>query len=247
MKKNLSIIIFSILFGSVFAVSVSAAIVSFSSSTINAKSGQELSALIYIDPQGKAIYTAKIQLDFPKNLINIDEFRFAPNWMPLSQSGYDLADNINGVMVKSAGYPGGISNSVLVGSAKFVAKATGRGVINLSDKSFVLDANGQNILTGNPQMSLVVNGAVSAPVTLPATVSPEPSPIITPEPIQPNIEQVSQTIAPQSQASIMSAFSNILTLGTNKVWIGALSIVLVLLLLSIVYMLSTGFWKKEEV
>jgi hypothetical protein len=174
-------------------------------------------------------YTAKIELHYPADLLEVKSFTFAPSWMPLAQSGYDRLDNLNGVLIKTAGYPAGISAPTTFGTVSFRAKKNGTGLITLNRNSFAWDANSQNVLA-NVAVQTVV--AVATPVTpvaprvpiAPITATTPRTPVSTTSeelPLVPALEQplvASSTPLPSTTARSLSAsIGNLLSLGTDNV------------------------------
>ncbi|MFH1230529.1 MAG: cohesin domain-containing protein, partial [Planctomycetota bacterium] len=145
MKKT----IFTVLFGGLIALVLTAPVlaattVSLSPASINVVEGRSFNLTVKIDPQGVKNYTAKIELKYLVDLLRVNSFTFGSNWMIVNQPGYDSIDNVNGVLVKTAGYPGGVSSQVTFGTVSFSAKKAGNGVIKMGNNSLALDATNQN-------------------------------------------------------------------------------------------------------
>ena len=174
MKKILLTII-SALFGTAILVTpvLAATTVSFSPPTVDTVQGEVFSVVVAISPQGVKSYTAKIELDYPADLLEVKSFSFASGWMPLTQSGYDLIDNTNGVLVKTAGYPGGVSSAVTFGTVSFLTKKTGSGSIKLGNGALVLDADNENVLSGSATVAFGITVPL-APVEVVQPVKPTP-------------------------------------------------------------------------
>jgi len=228
--------------------------ISFLPAAVNIKTEQTFNLSVAVDPQGIKNYTVKLKINYPADLLEIKSFSFGSNWMALSQPGYDLIDNTNGVLIKSAGYPGGLSSSATFGTISFSAKKAGSGTIKTDTGSLAIDANSQNVLSGTPEVSVIVTVPASVPVvpsapkapTVPSLppetnetpAAPEEQPLITEQPAEQPIAQQ----APASQTSLLAAIGNILTLGTNNKWIGILVIVVIL---GIIYAICYCFKKKK--
>ena len=154
--------------------------------------GQSFDLAVMVDPQGTGNYAEKIEVDYPSDILQVNSFTLDKSWMALTQPGYDSIDNINGVMIKSAGYPGGFSSPVLFGTISFTAKEAGSGVVTIGNNSVVFGANSsQNSLLGNSSMIKVVSSATPTPVT--SQVTTNSSTTTTVQISQP--EQVSQSAA----------------------------------------------------
>jgi hypothetical protein len=158
-----------------FAVPVLAASdfnISLPSDTIY-KPGQTFSANISVSPTEK-IYTVKVQLDYPANLLKVESFSFSSNWMPVSQEGLDKIDNSAGLLIKTAGYPGGLTSVKTIGKVTFKALNNGQGVIQLTSDSFALNAQNTNVtgILGASQITIntpvVQEGAPQEEETIPS-------------------------------------------------------------------------------
>jgi len=163
MKKT---IFTSILLGGLISLAfvipaLAASTVSLSPSSINKIERQSFSVLIKINPQSVKNYTSKIKLEYPANLLKVSSFTFGNNWMRVNQPKYDSIDNINGILIKTAGYPGGISLPKTFGTVLFYAKKAGSGVIKIANGSFVLGSANQNLLT---KIASQTSFTISAPV-----------------------------------------------------------------------------------
>ncbi len=123
---------------------------------IEVTEGESVTMVASIDPRGIKNYTVKLELEFPAELLEITSFRLSSNWLGLSQTGYDLIDNTEGLLIKTAGFPGGINMPKTFGVISFKAKNKGRGVIKTGAASFALDAKNQDILVGRPKVFVAV-------------------------------------------------------------------------------------------
>lgn len=168
MRKFLFTVLAGIFGAIIFASpALAATSASFTPVNVNVTEGQDFTLRIAINPHGTKNYTAKMEVHFSADLIEVKSFAFANTWMAISQSGYNLTDNTNGVLIKSAGNPGGVSSSVTFGTVSFSAKKSGKGTITLNGNSFVLDANNQNTLNAFPQSAVTISAlpAVTQPLS----------------------------------------------------------------------------------
>ena len=169
MKKSL--ILLALLLGLSFgATKVSAlTITSLSPNQVVKSVGSTFDVTIVITPDSKVpIYSAKIGLNYNPDMLEVTHFKYGDNLMQLSQPGYDVMDNANGILVKTAGFPGGLASQIIFGTVTFRVKAAGTGVVVLSANGVALDANNANTFTRT-----TVAGSTS--VTTPgATASPNP-------------------------------------------------------------------------
>ena len=145
----------------------------FSPPSITVKQGQTFVLTASINPQDIKNYTVKLELNYPAELLEVKSFTFGNIWMPLSQSGYDSIDNTKGILIKTAGYPGGLSSTASFGTVSFLAKKAGSGTITIGNNSLALDSTNKNVLSGTPQVSVLI----TAPIL--ATTSTTKVPIIT--------------------------------------------------------------------
>ena len=164
--------------------------------TVNVTKGQVFNVAITLDSQGAQVYTAKANLKFPANLVRADAFTFDAGWFPLVQAGYDAIDNVNGILLKTAGFPGGSVGRKLFGTARFTAIANGTGAISAGAESLALDGGNNNTLTGTPSVAISISApAPVAPAkpAAPKTETPAPKPLPTLEESVTSTEEVAAT------------------------------------------------------
>ncbi len=153
----------------VAATGFAATTATFSPTTINAGVGQTFTVNVSLNPNGVQNYAEKLEVTYPASQLEVRSFTFASNWMNLAQPEYDSIDNINGVMIKSAGYPGGFSSQTAYGTITFAVKRTGTAVIKVGNTSQAFEISSQSAITGN-QVS-VNSGAASVSPTTPTSPS----------------------------------------------------------------------------
>ncbi|MBU2082105.1 cohesin domain-containing protein, partial [Patescibacteria group bacterium] len=214
------------------APALAATTVSFSPVSVSTASGKTFNVTISVNPQNVANYTEKIELTYPADILEVRAFNFSGSWMPLAQPGYDLIDNANGKLIKTAGYPGGLSSLATFGTVSFYAKKTGSAVIKLGSGSLALDANNQNVISGAPEVSVTVSAPVIVPVEGPTT-EPTTEPIVE--------EPIAQQPAETQQISLIAALGVIITLGTGSVWLGIL--VGLIILAGLIYL---AYWLRTR-
>src|SRR3989344_5755358 len=112
------------------APALAATSVSFAPVNVSVRQGQTFTLTIGVNPQGVKNYTAKTELRYPADLLEVKSFTLADGWILFSKPGYDLTDNTNGVLIKTAGYPNGVSSSTTFGKVSFLAKKSGSGANN---------------------------------------------------------------------------------------------------------------------
>ena len=212
---------------------LAATTVSFSPASVNVVSGKSFNVVVAVNPQGASNYTEKIELDYPADLLQVKSFSLGSNWMALSQTGYDLIDNTNGKLIKTAGYPGGISSSATFGTVSFYAKKAGSGTIKLGNGSLALDANNQNVLSGTPSVSVAITAPVSVPAAPSAPAAETPA-----ETEQPAEQPVEQPIAQTPQPTLLAAIGGVLTLGTGSILLGILvGLIILAIIVYVIYLL----------
>jgi len=218
---------------------LAATTVSLSPVNISVTSGKNFNVVIAVNPQGASNYTEKIELDYPADLLQVKSFSLGSNWMALSQTGYDLIDNTNGKLIKTAGYPGGISSSATFGTVSFYAKKAGSGTIKLGNGSLALDANNQNVLSGTPSVSVAITAPVSVPAAPSAPAAGTPA-----APEQPAEQPIEQPIAQAPQPTLLAALGVVLTLGTGSMWVGIL--VGLIILAALIYAIYALIQRKRK-
>ncbi|MDD5569066.1 MAG: hypothetical protein PHG23_01470 [Candidatus Pacebacteria bacterium] len=214
-----------------------AATLNFSPTTVNTTAGEDFSLQINLNSQDAPSYTAKVELSYPADLLSINSFTPNGDWMQLKQSGYDLIDNANGVLIKSGGYPSGFSSTVNFGTVSFHAKAAGSATITVGSNSFVYNAAGTNVLSSNPVESVNIAEAASTVVNLETTPAAEtgtenaaPAETTAPEANNTVTENTAAAAnaAASAQGSLASIAGRIVTLNTNNFWVGFLVIVIII-------------------
>jgi len=142
--------------------------------------GQTFTVAVTVVPSGATIYTAKADIRFPANLLEVRGFNFGNGWLALAQPGYDTVDNAGGVLIKSAGLPGGLTANRVLGTITFRAKAIGTATVSGGNGTLLLDKDSANAYTGaNQSVVTVRKAAVSSATPVPgisgAVVSASPS------------------------------------------------------------------------
>lgn len=192
-------------------------------STVSVKAGQTFSVPVSVNPQGVKNYTVELKLNYPADLLSVKSFTFGSQWMALNQPGYDLTDNTNGVLIKTAGYPQGFSSNVQFGTVVFQTKKAGTGVIALANGTVALDQSNQNVFAGSSQVAVSVATAPVVTATPKATVAPGQS-SSTPTATELTTPEPSDSPSAQ-QATILGGMGNVLSLGTGN-WLMAFIVIL---------------------
>ena len=172
-------VLLSLVAGSV-ALAANTSRVVISPATKMVTAGQTFTMTVTVSPVGNKLYTAKVAVQYPANLLEAKSFAFANGWLPLSQSGYDNIDNVNGLLIKTAGYQGGLTADKTLGTITFKAKAAGVATVTLGGGTMLLDAANANVFGSGVAATVTVKVAPSATPT--PTPSGSPVAVATEEP-----------------------------------------------------------------
>lgn len=214
-------------------ISALAASLALSPMSVAPKVGQTFSVSVIADPSGAKTYTTRANISFNTALVEFVSFSFAPKWIALSQTGYDAEDNVSGVLIKTAGYPGGVTSATTFGTATFRAKASGSSVISITSISMMLDSGGKNVASGT-QGSMQVTVAVPVPAptpTTPTTPAAEPTEegaVLGEE--APVAQEPTPAPQPLASRSLLALVGSAVMPGTDSVIIGLLVVVAILAL-----------------
>jgi len=247
MNKTILTISLVISGGIFLACSVLAATtISFSPTNISIEEGENFNLIVSLNPQGVKNYTIKAEVNYPADLVEVKSFSFSNGWMALSQSGYDLIDNINGQLIKTAGYPGGLPTTATFGTISFSAKKAGSGTISLGSNSLALGADNQNLFDGGlTQLTFNITAPTTPPIppsipTIPTTPTAPTTPEeVIEEEITPPIEEGEEATTPEEEKpaetaegpSFLAAIGNVITFGTGNAFIGVIVSIIALLIL----------------
>lgn len=144
--KKSSAILIMILFVFVLSGQTFATTASLDSTRVAVEAGQNFMVNIYVNPD-RVNFAEKIDLSFPPELLQVKSFTLAGTWIGLIQPDYDIIDNVNGRLIKTAGYPSGLANSALFGTIVFSAKKSGQAKIALNSGSMAFEANTQSVIS----------------------------------------------------------------------------------------------------
>lgn len=172
--------------------------------TVKVIAGESVSIAVGADAGDEKLVTVKAALSYPPELLEFVSFSFASEAFALSQPGYDSAGE--GVLVKTAGFPGGFTGIRPFGTAVFRTRSAGTAAISASSDSLLLNTQGVNRLTETETLTL----AIALPVSIPV---PEPTPLpqsagLTPAagaPAAPSFESASSVPETADQAAAVGA------------------------------------------
>ena len=240
MKKNILKISLAVLGMVVLTTpALAATTVSLSPASVSVKSGQSFNVSVAVNPQGTNNFVEKVELKYPADILQVNSFTLGSAWMALTQPGYDLIVNTNGVLIKSAGYPGGLSSATTFGTVSFYAKKAGSGTIKIGSNSLAFEVNSQSALSGAP-VSFTITTPISVPAVPKTPTTPSPVEIPSAPAEQPTIDQpIEQPIAqPATQNSLAATIGGFMTLGTGNVWLGILVGLIILAIIGyVIYVL----------
>ena len=165
---NRTLFIISAALALALPASVSAASISLSPSTVSVTPGKTFTVTLTAVPSGAKVYTARANVSFDPALVSVSGFDLASDWLALKAGGYDLVDNANGALVKTAGYPGGVTAPTVFGTVTFTAKASGTATISVTGQSMMLDDSNKNALSGTQGSAVATIAAATAPAPAPA-------------------------------------------------------------------------------
>lgn len=245
-KKILILTLVGLAFGGITAFA--ATTVSLSPVNVSVNEGQNFNLAVSVNPQGVKNYTVKLEIKYPADILEVKSFSFGNNWMPLSQTGYDLLDNSNGTLIKTAGYPGGVDSNASFGTVVFSAKKSGNAEIQVAGDSLALDASNQNVISGLPVKTSVAVASIilSEEQIAPEETIPQVAPTSEEQVITLELEEQGELIeelAVEAPNVFLAMASNIITLGTGS---NVLGIIILFLIFLIAYFAYSYFIKKKK-
>ncbi|HFC10982.1 MAG TPA: hypothetical protein ENJ75_02215 [Candidatus Kaiserbacteria bacterium] len=153
---NRILLTFVIALAFVFPTATFASTVTLSPTSISVTPGKVFTVSVTANPDSGHLYTVRTNLSFNPALVQVTGFKFAPKWLAISATGYDVTDNTKGLIVKTAGYPGGITSPTIFGTVTFKAKKAGTAYVSVTTKSMTLDENSKNTLSGTQGVTAVM-------------------------------------------------------------------------------------------
>ncbi len=172
MKKYLTIALFLLT-----ASSVSASSIGISPSAATFVPGESFNVSVSINPQSSTIYTAKLNLKYPADMLSVESWSFGGSWSPLNQPGYDSIDNNNGTLTKTAGYPGGLSSGAVLGTVRFKVLKEGTAQISVTGSSALYDEESENTLEGRGSGSFTISSPQAPEPVIERILSPNQAPV----------------------------------------------------------------------
>ena len=107
---------------------------SFYSENLDVHVGDTVTVRLNIAPTNATpIFTVSALLTYDKDLLNFEKDQYINNnWFPLNRTPYFLTDTSNGQILRTAGYPQGLTKPATFLEYTFTAMATGDAIINLA-------------------------------------------------------------------------------------------------------------------
>jgi len=195
--------------------------------------GRSFTMTVSVDPAGTPIYTVKSRITFPADLLEVRSFKLgAGSWITITQPGYDVIDNTQGILIKSAGWPKGLSAKATLGTITFKVKKAGTGQVAITTGSALYDRNTANVFSGGNSVTVTIADATPTP-TPSATVSASvaPTATATPEDITPNAEDETLDLG---NSFLAASLINTLSFGTGMAWLGWLVFAIIIIVLAVI-------------
>lgn len=163
-----------------FPLVVSAATFTVSPNKTSYKTGDNIVLNISVNPENSTVYTAMFDASFSSSTLDVLSFSLNDNMLPLKQPGYDAQDNLNGILTKTGGYPGGINSNTSFGTLVLRAKKEGVGSLTILDSSKLLDVGNVDRQTGSQTLSFNIEKYVPVQTIKPKVLSVSTSTVTTP-------------------------------------------------------------------
>ncbi len=166
MKKYIKTIFVSLLGIFIAGNAIASTNITLTPATHNVVEGQSFDLIVYANANGVRNGTVKMQVEFPADLLEVTSFTQPGVWMAVEQDGYNIEDNTNGVLIKTAGYPKGFSSDIVFGTVTFTAKKAGVATVNVASDCAAYDVSGKNVYSGNSQSVINISKKTSVSTTV---------------------------------------------------------------------------------
>ena len=143
-----------------------------SPAALAASSSGEFSVAI-VASAAAPIGTVEARLSFDPGAFSAERFALASGWVAVDKPGLVLLDNRKGLVVETAGYPGGFSGTTTLGVLTFKAARAGRAAIAVAGASLMLDADNRDEFGAASGAVVTIGGAPPPP---PQPPHPAPAP-----------------------------------------------------------------------
>ena len=216
---------------------LAATTVTLTPANVKVATGQQFNMVVTVDPQGTKNMVEKVEVDFPADLLEVASFTPGNGGMVLNQTGFDLTDNTNGVLVKTAGYTGGISAPTMFGTILFTAKKAGSGVVKVGGQSAAFLASGQTPITG-VSSTFTVNAASVSPTPKAKTPVPSLAPVTTVAGEVVTATDTPAAVSVAANAQVAAAADAISSSTTSSAGWGTITWVLVILVVILIIIIG---------
>lgn len=134
-------LIFTLLF--VLPYIASAASFELDATTTSISVGESTTVTMSVSSDAASVYTAQAILSFDENVLEIENIVFSKGWIPLSQPGHN--EEIVGRIIKTAGFPGGVTSKTAFLTFSVRKVSSGVGVISVESTSKIYNKESVNI------------------------------------------------------------------------------------------------------
>lgn len=124
--------------------------------SVSAAPGDSVSLSLIAEPASSNVVSVRAHVVFDPSVLEEESFTYAPGWLSVAESGYDSVENGQGSVIKTAGYPGGITGQTPFATITFRVKSPGESDIGLAGDTAMLDGSGENIFGGRMQGARII-------------------------------------------------------------------------------------------
>lgn len=130
--------------------------------------GQIVNVNLEVEPEGSgAVYTVSANLVYDPTKLEFVSATFGPEWLELNQKELFVTDTVNGLIIRTAGYPNGFLGTAKFVNYKFRAKNAGdTRILVASGKAY--DENNFDVGIRNAELALsIANDSINPEEPLP--------------------------------------------------------------------------------
>jgi len=214
-----------------FTLPMLASAASFEFAAGDIAKGETGEVTLYVLPEGESVYSAQAVIAFDEKSLGVANVVVSSSLVELSKTGYDT--QVNGQIIKTAGFPGGITEKTALLTFSVTKLTEGVGVIAVEGTSSIYNGAGANVATGFDTKTF---GTFTSANTLPAgfTLSEDvstPEPVVEEEIVAPIEEVAEKIILPAAVISVEGAL---------PVVPFAILLTVLLIVLAIYFMIRSG-------
>lgn len=157
---------------------------------------------VYVLPEDETLYTAQMALGYDQNILSVSDIKISEGWMSLEREGYSQVTG--GYVLKTAGFPGGISEKTPLLTFSLVKSGGGVASLVIEETSKIYDAKGNNLFSGVVVKTLGTPVVQESPLPQEFSISEAQSPVVIPDVVEEvaPIEEVEDLI--QLEAAVIS-------------------------------------------